>query len=88
MARIIVHKGKKKVVVKVQGALDREDLIFAILEDGVSLGIPPKNKRHAWRWPNNPSTATASKADPAWQTTTIKNTDPTPWLSWTTSSPS
>lgn len=45
MARIIVHNGKKKVVVKVQYALDRDDLIYAILEDEVSLGIPPKTKR-------------------------------------------
>lgn len=45
MARIIVHEGKKKVVVKVQYALDRNHLIFAILEDGISQGINPKNKR-------------------------------------------
>jgi hypothetical protein len=45
MARIIVHNGKKKVVVKIQYALDRDDLIFAVLEDGISQGIRPKSRR-------------------------------------------
>jgi hypothetical protein len=45
MAKIIVHDGKKKVVVKMRYALDRDHLIFAILEDGISQGIRPTSKR-------------------------------------------
>jgi hypothetical protein len=44
MARIIVHDGKTKVVVKMQYAIDRDHLIFAILEDGISQGIRPKEQ--------------------------------------------
>jgi hypothetical protein len=36
MAKIIVHDGKRKVVVKTQYALDRDLLAFAIFEDGIS----------------------------------------------------
>ena len=45
MARVIIHDGKKKVLVKVQYALDRDHLILAILEDAIGLGTRPKNKR-------------------------------------------
>jgi hypothetical protein len=45
MTKLIVHNGKKKVVIKTQYALDRDDLVFAILEDGISQGITPKSKR-------------------------------------------
>ncbi len=45
MAKIIVHARKRKVVINVRFALDRDQLIFAILEDGISQGIRPTSKR-------------------------------------------
>lgn len=44
MAKIIVHDGKKKVVVRVNFALDRDTMMFAVL-DGISCGETPRNKR-------------------------------------------
>ena len=45
MAKIVLQNGEKKVVIKMQYALDLDHLIFAILEDGISQGIRPKSKR-------------------------------------------